>query len=220
MTKELTPAQIDELYAFVKRKGVDYYDLQLELVDHLASEIEQKREQHPGLTFERALESVYAGFGIFGFTEVVEKAHVAVARRSNKLWWSFFKQFWKLPRLFFTIALIGFIWGCFLEFGVRSVIIVNGILVMIRLIHKLYELSQKRSKRKLTPRTPYGDSPVEVVQSPFILQYLYFFSENITLPHGLLAVAFGLAWVSVWASFETEAYFIKEQKRLYPQAFA
>ena len=42
MNKKLTEAQIDELFSFCKRKGVKHYDLQIELVDHLASSIEQR----------------------------------------------------------------------------------------------------------------------------------------------------------------------------------
>ncbi len=40
MKTELTAAEIDELYAFVEKKGVKPLDVQIELVDHIAAEIE------------------------------------------------------------------------------------------------------------------------------------------------------------------------------------
>lgn len=220
MKRELTPAQIDELYAFVKRKGVDYYDLQIELVDHLASEIEQKIEDYPALTFEKALESVYAGFGIFGFTEVIEKAHFAVARRSTKLWWSYFKQFWKLPRLLFTIALIGFVWGCCLEFGINSVISVNAGLIVMNISFEIYRLWRNKSRIKLISYLAYTGSPLEGLQSAFPIYYATFFSDKALISSWIISVIIGLVWISIWAGHQTRSLFLEEQKRLYPQAFA
>lgn len=42
MKPQLTPDQINTLYAFVEGNDVKYYDLQIELANHLATEIEQQ----------------------------------------------------------------------------------------------------------------------------------------------------------------------------------
>lgn len=38
---KLTPEQIQELYKFTRQHYVEHYDVQTELVDHLANDIEQ-----------------------------------------------------------------------------------------------------------------------------------------------------------------------------------
>ena len=51
---KLTEPQIQELYAFTRQHFVEHYDLQTELVDHLANDIEQQWQVQPKLTFEDA----------------------------------------------------------------------------------------------------------------------------------------------------------------------
>jgi hypothetical protein len=50
---QLTTSQIDKLFTFTPA-FVEYYDLQSELVDHLANSIEAQWEQFPKRTFEEA----------------------------------------------------------------------------------------------------------------------------------------------------------------------
>jgi hypothetical protein len=47
---KLSSTQIEKLYAFTRQHYVEYYDLQTELVDHLANAIEAQWEENPGLT--------------------------------------------------------------------------------------------------------------------------------------------------------------------------
>ena len=55
MKQALTPAQIDYLYGFVQQKGVKPLDVQIELVDHLATDIENTMSVSSELTFEESL---------------------------------------------------------------------------------------------------------------------------------------------------------------------
>jgi len=83
MTKEkrVTKNQITELFDFVRRKRVRFYDLQVELVDHLATGIEQIWEAEPELSFERARDRVYREFGITGFAHVVDARMQAISKQ-------------------------------------------------------------------------------------------------------------------------------------------
>ncbi len=47
----MTNQQLDQLFAFTQKKGVRYYDLQVELVDHLAERIKGEMEQNPAYEF-------------------------------------------------------------------------------------------------------------------------------------------------------------------------
>ena len=105
MSKKLSPRQIDDLFAFCREHYVYHYDLQLELVDHLASAIEQKWEENPRLTYNEALWEVFGKFGIYGFAKVRKAKEKALRKKYNRLMWKCIGQFYKLPKIIMTIAL-------------------------------------------------------------------------------------------------------------------
>ena len=70
---KLSAEQIERLYQFTRQHYVEYYDLQTELVDHLANAIEEQWQQNPKLSFEEALQIEFKKFGVFGFMDVVEQ---------------------------------------------------------------------------------------------------------------------------------------------------
>lgn len=103
---KLTPQQIDRLYQFTRQHYVDYYDLQTELVDHLANAIEQQWLENPKISFEEALQIEFKKFGIFGFMDVVEQRQETLNKKYNQLVWTHFKSFFQLPQILGTLAAI------------------------------------------------------------------------------------------------------------------
>lgn len=63
---KVNKSQIDELYAFTRKHFVEHYDLQTELVDHLAMAIEKQWEENEHLSFDKALQIEFKKFGVFG----------------------------------------------------------------------------------------------------------------------------------------------------------
>ena len=61
---KLNPSQIDRLFTFTRQHYVEYYDLQTELVDHLAHAIEAEWEQNPQFSFEEVLNNEFKKFGV------------------------------------------------------------------------------------------------------------------------------------------------------------
>ena len=49
---KLTEPQIQDLYTFTRQHFVEHYDLQTELVDHLANDIETQWQNQNKLSFE------------------------------------------------------------------------------------------------------------------------------------------------------------------------
>jgi len=84
---KLSKEQIEELFTFTHKKGVRWYDLQCELVDHLALQIEAEISKDPHLSFEEAVKIIYKRFGIFGFSKIVQEKEAQVRKQGNKLWW-------------------------------------------------------------------------------------------------------------------------------------
>jgi len=68
---QLSKNQIDELYEFVRKKGIQYIDLQKELVGYLILIIESKMKSNPNLTFTKALNLAYKTFGVYGFDAIL-----------------------------------------------------------------------------------------------------------------------------------------------------
>ncbi|MFT3902600.1 MAG: hypothetical protein QM727_05475 [Niabella sp.] len=100
----LTKEQIEHLYKFCVKHYVRYYDLQTELVDHLAASIEEKIQQKPDKDFLTALDETYATFGLFGFSRVVSERTDALQRKARKEHWRLFKSWFTLPKLAFTFT--------------------------------------------------------------------------------------------------------------------
>lgn len=101
----LTTEQIQYLYKFCEKKGVRYYDLQTELVDHLTEAIEAKMTQDPGLSFDEALMGVYKGFGITGFSRVTAEREATLTKSYNRVRWRYFKAFFTYPKVAVSLLL-------------------------------------------------------------------------------------------------------------------
>jgi hypothetical protein len=101
----LTFAEIQRIETFVKSKYVEYHDIQVELVDHLASAIEAELEQSPNQDFEKLLRSKYKNFGLFGFSDFVTERAKAAYSESRKKYWRQFFEFFKLPKFVYTMLL-------------------------------------------------------------------------------------------------------------------
>ena len=95
---QLSDQQTAYLFKFIERKFVYWYDLQVELADHLASHIETEMEVNPGLLFETAVERIYQQFGLFGFAKLVQEKQIQVAKAGNKLWWQTIRSFLNWPK--------------------------------------------------------------------------------------------------------------------------
>lgn len=147
---KLTTEQIDQLYAFTRQHFVEWYDLQSELVDHLANAIEQEWEQNPNRTFEEILDNEFNKFGIFGFMDVVEERRKFLNKKYSRLIWGYYREFFGLPKIILTVALF---------FGLHTIIRLTAnrdvfptIVVAFFLIYgfftfkKRYHLKQKVKK--------------------------------------------------------------------------
>ena len=62
---ELTQTHIEELYKFTRAHYVEHYDVQTELVDHLANDIEQIWSKQPKISFEEARDMSFQKFVVF-----------------------------------------------------------------------------------------------------------------------------------------------------------
>lgn len=220
MMTELTPTQIDALYAFVERKNVKFYDLQIELVDHLASRMEQKWVEKPTLSFEEALSSVYAEFGTKSFNEFVQRAHIAANAKHQKIWWRYFKQFWQLPQLVITLLLWGGVWVLFESVGYRVVMWGNLVAILAHALFSMYRFFRMIRKQplRLTVMPYLRTYPFE--GGILTLLIILTFKNSTSVPVGLMSGIIAINWLMIKAAYDADASLLNKQRSLYPQAFA
>jgi hypothetical protein len=113
MNRTITTEETKKLFEFCRNHYVNHYDVQIELVDHLASAIEELWKTDADLSFNEALKSTFKKFGIYGFSKIKNQKRKALKRKYNRLLWSFFAEFYRWPRLVMTIA---FTFGLFILF--------------------------------------------------------------------------------------------------------
>lgn len=102
--RKVTKTEVEKLYDFTRKHYVEYYDLQTELVDHLANGIEMRWQENPHLQFEENLQTEFKKFGVFGFSEVVEKRKAAMEKKYFKLIFSEIKLILKQPNYLFCFV--------------------------------------------------------------------------------------------------------------------
>nr|WP_322625465.1 hypothetical protein [uncultured Flavobacterium sp.] len=149
--KTLTADQITALYTFTRQHFVEHYDLQTELVDHLANAIEQRWATDPAVSFDDALKAEFKKFGVFGFSDVVEQKGKALGRRYLKLKWGYFREFFTLPKVLLTLALV-LAMGMLLRFNVWVALSIYILLQLASFIKLFANVKAFNKKAKETGR--------------------------------------------------------------------
>lgn len=151
---KLTRTQIDQLYLFTRQHYVEWYDLQSELVDHLANAIETHWQENPKLTFEEVLNKEFQKFGVFGFMDVVEEKQKFLGKKYRKLIWNYYTEFFRLPKIILTFLSMLLIYKLLIVFDGAKDIIFGLILILslgffVRTFYKEKFVSDKnKSNRK------------------------------------------------------------------------
>ena len=149
--RTLTDAEIGELYEFCYTQSVVHYDVQAELVDHLASAIETRWLTEPNVGFEEALNDVYSAFGVGGFSKVRMAKEKELRQKYSRLHRKYIGEFFKLPKIVLTFA-VGFILFNLLQISDNPIqtsrIVVLGYALFLLLF--LYVFYHKRLQLHLT----------------------------------------------------------------------
>lgn len=109
----LTQTEIDHLFEFCEKHFVRHYDLQAELVDHLANAIEEQMGGQPNLSFEKALDNVYQSFGPTGFGRLISDKRIAAEKQGSKMFWKFFREHLRWPKALLLLLIIAFSYSLF-----------------------------------------------------------------------------------------------------------
>src|SRR5690554_4986585 len=147
MERRLTNEHIEQLFAFTKKHLVEHYDVQVEVVDHLANAIEAQWKTNPNISFEDALDNEYKKFGVFGFSGLVEQKQAALQNHYWQIIKKEFINFFTVPRIVLSGA---FFYGLFLVFSDSDMLhndILFGLEILLMVAAALFWYLQYRTLR-------------------------------------------------------------------------
>ena len=152
MEKRLTNQQIEQLFDFTKKHLVEHYDVQVELVDHLANAIEDQWKENPNILFEDALQTEFKKFGIFGFTGLVGQKQSALKNHYWKIIKKEFISFFSVPKVIISVVLFYLLFQLYsnpTEMREQVWFILKCILFIATLLLWIYQSRQlKKGKNK------------------------------------------------------------------------
>lgn len=143
---KLTTSQIAQLFTFTRQHYVECYDLQSELVDHLANAIEEQWLENPKRSFEETLNIEFKKFGVFGFLGVVEQRQMILVKKYNGIVWQHFKNFFGIPKIVLTLAMTLLFFSIIKVSAYKEWIIIGFYLILIGFT--FYEMFKNRKIRK------------------------------------------------------------------------
>lgn len=200
----LSEEQIERLYQFTQQHYVEYYDLQAELVDHLANGIEKQSEDNPTVTFEQALQNEFKKFGVFGFMDVVEKRQSALRKKYNHLVWEHMKTYVKAPKIVLIVVGIFFLKAILSNFSFASELVLGlfGVLLLTfygGLFFRRYQNQQKTKisgKKWLFEEVIFGFGSV-AGYSYIVLQVALHAWDKTSNPYMIWGVSIGIVVMAV-----------------------
>lgn len=227
----ITEAQYESLFAFCRKHYVQYYDVQVELVDHLSEAIEEKMKENPKLSFEEALDNVYAGFGIKGFADIVATRMEMVSKRGRQQKWKLFFSYFTVPKIAMTLCIYAamLLIGRWLTQDYQSGIFLSILGLAVFVFEVLYIIQMNRLFKSQKKPLIYTSERISgVIHSGFFMQI--FFSSSIFdyaevkqmsfISYALISLFILVIFISILAHRD----FVKELHRKainqYPKAFA
>lgn len=207
---QLTQDQIQDLYRFTEKKHVEWYELQTEMVDHLANAIENIWEEDATLSYIQARNKAYSKFGIFGFSEVVGQKESALFKNYWREIWRHFKSFIQPPKIILTFLLIAIVYSVllvvknkdlFFKIGFSLTLLVPFALATYNIV--AVRLRQRKTQRKWMFENiiySYGGLIYLMIQVPNFIFRDYSINwsfDNELLFSTLLTLTGVLAWLIV-----------------------
>lgn len=174
--RKIAKEEVEALFKFVKSKYVHHFDVQCELVDHLACAIEEEWETSPDISFEAALSAVYSRFPVTGFTRFVEQQATYVRKYWTKMLLNSYKSFFTSPMVFSILVFYYvFDWLTMLTFGkwavfaiITSFAFVNN--YSLKKLQNKYPINDKNFGLLIT-NTVYSFYGQFLVNAPILLNF-------------------------------------------------
>lgn len=105
---KLTKEQLARIRSFIQQKGFNYIDVQMEILDHVASSVEERMEADQHLKFEDAITQTHEAFGPDGFTVIQKSVVKGLKKKYSKFFWQNFLSYFGYKYILMVLFL-GFV---------------------------------------------------------------------------------------------------------------
>jgi hypothetical protein len=225
----LNEKQIESLFTFCKKHFVYYYDVQVELVDHLANAVEAEMLADPKNTFDKALEKVHKSFGIMGFAPLVTEKVKLAEKQGRNLFWKLFKEHLRWPKILLLFLIFSIAFTLFtIEpnlFGIFyiSVMIACCLLEMYGNIKTRKEISSN-GKRFLIAEFSHNSTAFSILFYFFVFPNIFdkdFGYRSYSTVHILLlSIIIGVSVITAIVNIQILSTLKNKLKQDYPEVFA
>lgn len=199
----LTKKRIDHLFEFCKKHFVPYYDLQVELVDHLANAIEEQMIINPNISFEKALENIHQSFGVSGFATLVSEKRKMTERQGRRLFRKLFKEQLLWPKILLFLLIVSFAYTLFYinpyffqVFYISVLIVCFGLLIYGS--RKKWKKISSTGKRFLVAEFSHGSSFFPYLFYFFFMPNQMFDVDFTTTPHGSFLIPYSSILIGIF----------------------
>ncbi len=141
MKVTLNKNQLDHLSRLIEMKGVNFYDVNQEMTDHVASEVEEEIESS-GLEYMKAVKKVFLRYDRFHFMNIEEEKTKKIQKQSWKQAWKSFLQFFTPPKIILTIGLF-LLFQLLIENGFVDYLAYSFIFLVLTISGGLFYLKRK-----------------------------------------------------------------------------
>jgi len=81
----LSKEQLNEIKEFINSRGFTAIEVEMEILDHVASAVEEKIALNPEMSIDKAIRSVHDSFGIMGFSTIEDALIESVGKKVRSL---------------------------------------------------------------------------------------------------------------------------------------
>ena len=117
----LTKEQILQIDNYLKACGIKWYDVRVELVDHIANKIEKRFTENHDLDLKRLLNEEHRNFSPNGFSDVIKSKKRLIKSQFNKSFRTYLKNS-------LTIPIVILFCGVFLRLRILMILFSNKML--------------------------------------------------------------------------------------------
>lgn len=100
----LNEIEIKQIHTYCKSVGIKYYDVELELVDHMAEWVSEKMDSQ-GINFNDTLKQLSTSFSKEELMEIVAQKRILIRNKLLRLYKSAFFSNFKFPQIALTFCL-------------------------------------------------------------------------------------------------------------------
>jgi hypothetical protein len=123
---KLTSQQIEYVSNYIKSFDIKWYELQVELTDHMVTSMEEIWKKDPELTFHQVKQYAENQFGRNGFKAIEEDRTQILRKEFRKAQWKMITEYLRFPKIIGSIFLALFIFKASFYFDEPDTFVKNA----------------------------------------------------------------------------------------------